>query len=223
MDDKKILLKIKEIISNIDKYTNKLEINDNLDIKINDGKIPENVFYKIMGNTRQILKLRLPNSDYLSDYEYILETIDNNSLRYGDILLQIKGILESVYDCIKDGFIDDLFYKQELILFNDLLEQGKEFLNKNQLLPAAIYGRIVLETTIKEYARKNDIIEDSFEKTIQKLKKENHITLPFEQALRANYSIGTSAAHYKEDFKKMTKDEISFFITFIQDRVLTLT
>lgn len=64
------------------------------------------------------------------------------------------GILQAASDALNSGLTKDLFYEREMIVFSDLLDQAYEFLeNQSTFLAAGVYGRIVLETTIKEFAK----------------------------------------------------------------------
>lgn len=114
--------------------------------------------------------------------------------------------------------------------FSDLLNQAHELLDQNLRIAAAIYGRIALETTIKEYGRKEgieevnnkDISDAKFDQVIIKLRKEDCIRQPFEDSLRANYRIGSYAAHGNEEFEDYSDSEIREYLSFIRDKVLTL-
>lgn len=108
-----------------------------------------------------------------------------------------------------------------------MLKQAEEFLEKKNRIAAAIYGRIVLETTIIEFAKKKGVPvetkkEKQFDKLIITLRKEGHIHQPFENSLRANYNIGSLAAHANEEFNRLSDSEIREFLSFIRDKVLTL-
>ena len=87
---------------------------------------------------------------------------------------------------------------------------------------AGIYGRIVLETSIKEFAKKNNIHEKKFDQIIIKLRQNNIIQKPLENSLRSNYEIGSWAAHGNTKFQDLSNNEIREFLTFIRDKVLTL-
>lgn len=91
-------------------------------------------------------------------------------------------------------------------------------------LAAGTYGRVVLETTIKEFAKEHDIDSKlKFNEIIINLRMKGFIQKPFENSLRANYEIGSWAAHGNEEFNKLTKTEIKEFLVFIRDKVLTLS
>lgn len=90
-------------------------------------------------------------------------------------------------------------------------------------LATGTYGRVVLETTIKEFAKEHDIDSKlKFDQIIINLRIKGLIQKPFENSLRANYEIGSWAAHGNEEFNKLNKNEIKEFLVFIRDKVLTL-
>ena len=163
------------------------------------------------------------DSYYLKQFEDGINTQYKNSGRYcKENVAKALGVLEAVKDAMDDGMTEDLFFRREVLLFGDLLEQANEFLKRNFDLAAAIYGRVVLETVVKEFAARKDIKEDSFDKTIIALKKADIISQPMEHSLRANYAIGSAATHNKEEFQTISKQDIKSFLDFIRDKVLTL-
>jgi hypothetical protein len=137
------------------------------------------------------------------------------------------GILQAAFDALNMGLTKDLFYEREMIVFSDLLDQAYEFLeSQSTYLAAGVYGRIVLETAIREFAklklRENYSPEMKFDQIIIKLKKERCIQEILENRLRDHYKIGSHAAHNNEVFKNYSKKDLKDFLTFIKDNVLTL-
>lgn len=134
------------------------------------------------------------------------------------------GVLESVLNALENRLTDDMFYERELVVFSDMLDQAYAFLDIHLTYAAAVYGRIVLETAIREYLKSKLPDSDSslkFDKLIINLKKSGIFLQPFENSLRANYGIGTAAAH-NDKFDKYSEIEIKEYLNFIRDRVLTL-
>ncbi len=224
MNDELIIKKLKEFIK--EGY----ELKKNLHISLTHVSVEQynKPYYQLAerwrGNCLNLLKLRFGiNSDYFSNYSGEIDTYISNAGRYSsDNVGKALGALEWVLDALESGLTEDLFYKREVLLLNDLLEQAYEFSKKDFYLIASIYGRIVLETIIKEFASKNGMAKESFDQTIISLKKAGIITQPFEHSLRANYSVGSLATHKKEEFEKISNEEIKLFLDFIRDRVLTL-
>ena len=174
------------------------------------------------GSSLNLLKVRFGyNSDYFKKFKHHIEKKDY----YDSEILTLQrslGVLQCTHNALKKGLTDDLFYKQEIIIFSNILEQAFEFLDKKFKSAAGIYGRIILETTIKELAKKNNIFENRFDQIIIKLRQNNIIQKPLESSLRANYEIGSWAAHGDEKFQNLSDKEIKEFLVFIRDKVLTL-
>ncbi len=172
-----------------------------------------------------LLKLRFgADSEYYLNFSKKIDTLYNSSGRYcEDNVGRALGALQSVLDAIESGLTDDLYYKKEVELLSDLLEQAYEFLRKGFKLAAGIYGRVVLETTLREFANRHGIREESFDQLIIKLRINFIITKPFENSLRANYEIGSWAAHGKDEYDKMSDAQKQEFLNFIRDKVLNLS
>ncbi len=142
------------------------------------------------------------------------------------VIYEQVGVLESALGAIEKGFTGDLFYERELVVFSNMLDQAYEFLkNQNTYLAAGVYGRIVLETTIREFAKlklgENYNPEMRFDQLIIELRN-GFINQTFENSLRNNYKIGSEAAHNSDEFREYSKRNLKDFLTFIRDNVLIL-
>jgi hypothetical protein len=171
------------------------------------------------------------NSSYCKRFTKSYEMVFSVQEDERDILKQKMfvqiGILQAASDALNRGLTKDLFYEREMIVFSDILDQAYKFLeSQSTYLAAGVYGRIVLETAIREFAklklRENYSPEMKFEQIIIMLKKEGYIQEILENRLRDYYKIGSHAAHNSEDFKKYSKKELNGFLTFVKDNVLTL-
>jgi hypothetical protein len=174
-------------------------------------------------NSANILCLRFgKDNQFLQKFEHCIQ--NRRGLYYQENVSAALASLEHVYECLSEGLTEDLFYQRELLLFSDLLKQAEEFFSKKHYLASAIYGRLVLEATIKEFAAKKkiDTTNRKFDQIIIDLRKDSHIHEPFENSLRANYKIGSLAAHGDEKFNNLSDSEIREYLSFIRDRVLTL-
>lgn len=219
MGDKVIMDKILELITLGTHIGTQLRSSDSYDAPTVNKQYYREA-RKWEGASINLLKLRFgKDSDYYIHFTDALKKHDNYYQENVDLA---TGVLEYVYDALKHGLVDDLYYKKEILVFTNLLEQAYEFLSSGLNLAAGIYGRIVLETVIKEFAAKNGIQDQKFDQIIIKLRKANRIQKPYENSLRANYEIGSWAAHGDEKFQKLTDNEIKEFLTFIRDKILTL-
>jgi len=183
---------------------------------------------KFQISAENIIRVRFgENSTYYKDfihtYQEIFDDEEIDTYQYRLIELQ-TGVLEAILDALENGLTDDLFYQRELLVFSDLLEQSFELLEHGLNLAAGTYGRVVLETTLKEFAKEHGIDSKlKFNDIIINLRMKGFIQKPLENSLRANYEIGSWAAHGNEEFNKLNKNEIKEFLVFIRDKVLTLS
>ncbi len=224
MDDKLILTELEKLIKKGNELKEKLWTSASLPHGNNVNYYQFCERWK--GKSLNLLKLRFgEDSDYYRDFKNnINQTIRGatGGLYYEENVGKGTGVLEYVYHALKTGLTDDLFYKKEILLMSDLLDQAFEFLSKGHKLAAAIYGRVVLEITVKEYATKNGISQAKFDQTIIKLRQTGHIMKPFETSLRANYQLGSSAVHGEKEFAEHTDKDIKEYLGFIRDKVLNL-
>jgi hypothetical protein len=171
-----------------------------------------------------LLKLRFgEKSDFYTEFEKALSSKINGEEYYQENIMLAVSVLEFIKDSLEKGLTDDLFYQREMILFGDMLKQAEEFLKQKQPIAAAIYGRIILELTVIEYGTKHGITNRmKFDQLIINLRQNGTIHEPLEVSLRANYKIGSLAAHGDPEFSKLSESEIREFLAFIRDKVLTL-
>lgn len=221
MNDEMIIKKIKELIREGLNLVAKLR-SSTFNSYLNSDHIQEAKRWE--GKSCNLLRLRFgENSIYFQDFNKEIKTIYDKTNKYSkENVSKSLAVLEYILDALENGLTEDLFYQKEILIFSNLLEQAYEFFEKGLREAAAIYGRIVLETTIKEFASKNGINEKSFDQAIIKLRQSQIIHQPFENSLRAQYQIGSDATHNNEDFKKYSDLEIKEYLNFIRDKVLTL-
>jgi hypothetical protein len=210
-----------------------LEIKKSFEMKITIyGHIDSTKYHRFRISAENILRRGFgANSPY---YKSFLQTYEIEfSPKYAEQtvlrrLIEIQiGILLGVLDAPKRGLTKDLYYEREMIVFSDLLDQAYTFLeNQKTYLAAGVYGRIVLETAIREFAklklRENYNPEMKFDQIIIKLRDGGFILKTLQERLRSYYTIGSDAAHNSDDFKKYSKKDLKDFLTFIKDNVLIL-
>lgn len=176
---------------------------------------------RFQASSENILRLR-----FKATSPYYIRFKEVKSIKIYKELEEQVPILQSALDALKMGLTEDLFYQRELITCREILDQAIEFFDHNQYQAFAIYGRIVIETTVREFAKLkwngfNPNIK--FNDLIIQLTKNNIIPKPFEDILRANYTIGSYAIHSDEKFSDYSnKKEIRKFKTFIENEILTL-
>jgi len=229
MKDEKIIEKLRALIEQGVSLSESLERGEgNIAIGSHRTLAHNRQYYEKAVNWKgaciNLLEIRFgKDSLYLKDFILRIKERDEYSGEfYKEKIAKATGVLRYVLDALESGLTEDLFYQREILLFSDLLKQAYEFFEKGFKEAAAIYGRIVLELTIKELASKNGIEENTFDQTIIKLRQAGIIHQPFETSLRAQYQTGSLATHNNEEFKKLSDSEIKEYLNFIRDRVLTL-
>ena len=226
MDDNTLLEKIKKLIGEGHAIAEKLHsmyYYDPFELKIDNAEYYHEV-EKWRGIVISVLKFKFGDeSQYLKDFLSHIENRNSVSGKYfKENVKSAASTLDYIYEVLKEGLAEDLSYQRQILTFSDLLLQAYHFLDEDLKLAAGIYGRLVLETTVKEYASKIGIVESSFDQIIIKLRLSGKIKKPLENSLRANYEIGSWAAHNNREFTELSNNSVKEFLDFVRDKVLTL-
>ncbi len=159
------------------------------------------------------------------------ETIDLRGHKLGRSLLYSREQVAEGYatllfikEQIDLDLVSDAQHLYEAGLFSNLIEQAFELLKNDYKNAAAIYGRIVIENTIKDLCRMNkiEIQNKKMPVLLTELRKMNVIDLPKEREIQAKYDIGSLAAHGKDEFNKYNKRNIEKLLEFIRDEIITI-
>lgn len=132
---------------------------------------------------------------------------------------RVLGILNSIENEIKKGLFEGL---EDLIsgdIFDSVLESAKYLLGRQHKDAAAVYGRVVLEQTLKRLCDKqNPPITYSSHTKISKLndelKKVRCLSTPEWRRNRFGLDIGNAAAHGK--FTNYTSDDVNKFLSDLE-------
>jgi hypothetical protein len=170
-----------------------------------------------------------------SDFYKEFMKLDNDN---SDINLQKQaGVLEAAIKVLRLGLLEDMIFQNDKVVFSDILTEAKECLKNQRYIIVGVYGMIIIESVVKEYAKlklsKDDYDEcnkprstnsDKFHKTIQKLENKNIIYQNVASSLISNYNIGSHAAHNDNEFqeKYSNKREMEKLLKFIENEVLSL-
>jgi hypothetical protein len=173
-------------------------------------------------STLNLLKLRFgEKSNFVIQFQAEFEKAD---FIYKQNIERATAILEYIRESLEKGLTEDLFFKQRLEIYSDVLHQAEEFLKQGHRLAAAIYGKIALENAISYYAKKKGIADTmKFDQLIIKLRQAGMIQAVLEHSLRSNYAIGSAAALGDPTFQKYSRKELEEYLRFIRDEVLSLT
>jgi hypothetical protein len=114
---------------------------------------------------------------------------------------QLVGILESAKDEIAAGFLGRVAYLAHADLFGSVTEQAEELLASGHVIPAAVLGRIVIESWLRDEAERNQIPDHDTAKAsvLNECPKSGGIfAIPKWRLIQGYLDIGNAAAHGKD-------------------------
>jgi len=124
---------------------------------------------------------------------------------------------------IELNLVPDAKHFYEAALFSNLIEQGFELLKNGYRHAAAIYGRLVIENTIRDLCRLNNIKDkEKLSGMLVELRKLDVIDLPIARVIQSKYDIGSLAVHGKKKFNKYSDRDIEEMLEFIRDKIITI-
>lgn len=156
----------------------------------------------------------------------LTNSIDQGGLsphEYNRKMAVLRGILMSALNEVKSGFLYEIIHILSAEFFDNILDQSKELLNKGYKDPAAILGRVIIENTLKDLCKRNNIQLNEGEMASslkEKLKNNNAFTLPQFKVCRTYIEIGNDAAH--GNFDKYSQDDIKKMFEYIENSLLII-
>lgn len=109
------------------------------------------------------------------------------------------------------------------LIFDDLIDQAKELVMKGFKDPAAVLGRIIIETTLKDLCKKEKIeIEDKagLSAINNQLKEAGVFTKPQFKNCQINIELGNSAAHGK--FEDYDESDVKKMLEYLESSLLLM-
>jgi plasmid maintenance system antidote protein VapI len=188
---------------------------------IRASQVIENIF----GNQSKQYKLFISlYNKYV--WEKLITSIEISFIK-PDMLKQIAH-LEAIIRLIENGVLEDLKTLTHVELFDDVIKEARELLKKGYLNVSAVYGRIILENTIKDLCKIHKVElsgKEKFSSMIDKLKSNDKISKSFWRELQAKYDLGNDAAHenFGEFREHHSENEITDMLSFIDNVLLPLT
>ncbi len=133
---------------------------------------------------------------------------------------RVLGILKSIENEIDKGLLEGLEDQISGDIFESVLERANYLLKSGFKRAAAVYGRVVLEQTIRRLCdkQKPPIVYNSHSKASQlndKLKKSNYLSTHEWRQIQAWFDIGNDAAHKKTE--NYTIKEVGNFLTSLTE------
>jgi len=142
---------------------------------------------------------------------------DESQLNWGVELM--KGAKEE----IEKGFLYKIEHLVSADLFNSIIEQATYLLENRFKDAAAIYGRVIIENTLKDLAKRKTVtIPDKIKLSDlnQRLRKENVYPQHVWRTIQAQIDIGNSAAHGK--FEEYDDKAVDNMLTWIKEKLLII-
>lgn len=140
-------------------------------------------------------------------------------------MVKAYAVLRYIKNEFELGLVTDAKHLYEADLFSDVLEQAFELAEKNYLVGAAVYCRLIIENFIDDMCRIKGVELEDKEKIsskLVKLRKKEVFDLPTERMIQSRYDIGSFAVHGNEEFKKYTKEDIIDLLQITRDKILTI-
>ena len=148
--------------------------------------------------------------------------VDHFERTFDEAMSHYLSVLRALAEELQMGFL----YGVEMLVARDMLdtiiEETKALLRVKYKDAAAIYCRVILETSVKKLCDNNKISYRKKEKLgslSDKLRKKGFLNLPEWRQIQAWTDIGNSAAHGK--FSDYTEDDVKNMLNGIENFVET--
>lgn len=148
--------------------------------------------------------------------------IDYSNRTFDEAMSHYLSVLRALSEELQMGFL----FGVEMLVAKDILgtiiEEARTLLQAKYKDAAAIYCRVILETSLKKLCDKNKITYRKKEKlsTIsEKLRKKGHLNIYEWRQIQAWADIGNSAAHGK--FSDYTEDDVKNMLNGIENFLKT--
>jgi hypothetical protein len=131
--------------------------------------------------------------------------------------------MEGAREEIEKGFLYDIEHLISTDLFESVIEQAKYLLQNGYKDVAAVLGRVVIESTLKDMAKRADI---SFQENTKLAKlneilwKNNVYAKNVWRVTQGYIDIGNDAAH--GHFDKYNEQSVANMLTWIEETLLNL-
>lgn len=166
---------------------------------------------------------------YESEYYVLFSKIftcysENDKNQYDrENISQALGILTSAKEEFDLGLLNKIIHIVSVEFFDNVLDQARELLKKGYKDPSAILGRIIIENTLKDLCKRNNVQFNEgvgASKLNEILKDNNTFTLPQFKLCRTYIELGNNAAH--GDFDKYSERDVYKMFEYIENSLLIL-
>ncbi len=133
------------------------------------------------------------------------------------------AIMEGAKEEVEKGFLYKIEHLISIDFFDSIIEQAKYLLDMGFKDPAAILGRVIIENSIKDIARRENInFTDKIKpsKLNENLWKKKVYAKNVWRMIQAQIDLGNYAAH--GSFNKYDEDSVRNMLSWISDVLFTL-
>lgn len=196
-----------------------IETGNGLRVDWEEGPKPEELVLKRASDTAKWVQ----SSEHFLDFiglttfrERFASTYKQN-IRATYKFAQLVGILESAQDEIANGFLGKIVYLAHADLFGSVVEQAEELLKVGHILPAAVLGRIVIESWLRDEAERNQVPDHETAKASvlnDRLKSAGVFAVPKWRLIQGYLDVGNAAAHGKQE--EFSPTDVTQLLMFAQ-------
>jgi hypothetical protein len=196
-----------------------IETGKGLTAEWGEGSLPESALLKRASDTARWMQ----SSEHFLEFVGLprfaekFKTIYASNIRPPYKYHQLLGVLESAQDEIANGFLGRVVYLAHADLFGSVIEQAEELLKLAHLIPAAVLGRIVIETWLRDEAERNQIPDHESAKASvlnERLKTAGIFAIPRWRLIQGFLDVGNSAAHGKQE--EFSSTDVTQLLMFAQ-------
>lgn len=172
--------------------------------------------YAWLTNVRNILEMVFgSNSPQYRIYQEALPKGGIKFVEHSYDIFPIIGVLQGALGDLEEGYLSGQEFIVAGVVFDSILEQAEMLLKAGFKDPAAIYGRVVLEDSLKRLARTLGLDENKKSSLINdELKKNGTYSQSQWRFVQAWLDIGNAAAHGK--FSEFDEDDVTSQINGIR-------
>lgn len=148
--------------------------------------------------------------------------VDHIETTFGEAMAHYLSVLRALREELQMGFLFGVEMLVSKDILDTIIQEARTLLQAKYKDAAAIYCRVIIETSLKKLCDKNKITYRAKEKLnsiSNKLRKKGYLNLVEWRQIQAWADIGNSAAHGK--FSDYTEDDVKNMLNGIENFLRT--
>lgn len=153
----------------------------------------------------------------LRDLSMSFAEIQDEGLREGYQTAQLIGIMQSARDAVAGGYLQRVEHLLHADFFTSITDQAQALLESGHHVPAAVLGRIIIETWLKDESERNGVQVQGTPKASRlndELRKVGVFSTPKWRLVQGYLDLGNAAAHGKLD--DVSSAEVTQMLGFVR-------